>query len=477
VYGGGGDYLGDAFVAKLSADGRQLCYSTYLGGSDGDVAYGLAVDGDGQAYVTGYTFSTNFPVTAGAFQPVFGGGLANAFVAKLSADGHQLRYSTYLGGSTGDVAYGLAVDGDGQAYVTGYTFSTNFPVTAGAFQPVFGGGLANAFVAKLSADGRQLRYSTYLGGSEYDLAYGIAVDGDGQAYVAGGTFSTNFPVTVGAFQPVLSSSGSGFYSEDAFVAQLSADGTALVYSTYLGGGGYDEWVFGIAVDGHGQAYVAGETDSTNFPVTAGAFQPVYGGGSYDAFVAQLSADGSQLLYATYLGGDDYDHASGIAVDGDGQAYVTGYTHSTNFPVTAGIFQPVFGGGYDDAFVAQLSFADTTPCGEISTAGINVRRSGYRRSRTTGHYLQQLTLTNTGSAPITGPLVLVLDNLSSNATVANGSGQTACAAPVGSPYVSVTLSGNTLNPGQSVAVSLELANPTNQAMSYTTRVLVLSSPPA
>jgi hypothetical protein len=550
----------EAFVAKLSADGTQLLYATYLGGSNGDEAYGIAVDENGQAYVAGYTGSDNFPVTAGAFQPVFGGGYGygDAFVAKLSVDGSSLIYSTYLGGNGGDGATGIAADGHGQAYVAGFTDSTNFPVTAGALQPVYGGGGGNfgdAFVAKLSVDGSSLIYSTYLGGNGSDGATGIAVDGQGRAYVTGDTSSTDFPVTGSTFQPVLSSNGD--YSGDAFVAKLSVDGSSLIYSTYLGGNGSDG-AAGIAVDGQGQAYVAGVTSSMDFPVTAGVFQRLLGGGYYDAFVAQLSADGTQLLYATYLGGNSSDHAYGIAVDGQGRAYVTGDTSSTDFPVTADAFQSVVGGGaYDtDAFVAQLSADGTAlvystylggsrydeaaigivvdgqgqayvvghttsldfpvtagafqtvygggyhvgdafvaklnipasspfPCtGERLVTGIHVSRSGYRRSRATGHYLQQLTLTNTGSAPIAGPLALVVDNLAlvpgdlgANATVVNGSGQTTCAVPVGSPYVSVTLSGNTLNPGQSATVTLELANPTNQAFNYTTRVLVLNSPPA
>jgi hypothetical protein len=557
--GGSTDYS-EAFVAKLSADGSRLVYATYLGGSNGDEAYGIAVDGQGQAYVAGYTGSDNFPVTTGAFQPVFGGGYGygDAFVAQLSADGSRLIYATYLGGNGSDGATGIAVDGQGQAYVAGFIDSTNFPVTTGALQPVFGGGYSDAFVAQLSADGSTLAYATYLGGNGSDGATGIAVDGQGRAYVAGSTFSTDFPVTGSAFQPVLSSNGG--YSGDAFVAQLSVDGSSLIYSTYLGGNGGDG-AAGIAVDGQGRAYVTGSTSSTNFPVTAGALQPVFGGGYSDAFVAQLSADGTRLVYATYLGGSGFDGATaiavdgygrhdqayvagytasddfpmtadafqpvvgggaydtdafvaqlsadgtaliystylggsrydegaiGIVVDGQGQAYVVGHTTSLDFPVTAGAFQTVYGGGYHvgDAFIAKLniSASSPSPCpGERLVTGIHVSRSGYRRSRSSGNYLQQLTLTNTGSAPIAGPLALVVDNLAlvpgdlgANATVVNASGQTTCAVPVGSPYVSVTLSGNTLNPGQSATVTLELANPTNQAFNYTTRVLVLNSPPA
>jgi hypothetical protein len=270
---------GDAFVARLTADGSALVYSTYLGGSEFDEAYGIAVDPTtGDALVTGRTYSTNFP-TANPLQPTNHGD-ADAFVARLSADGSALVYSTYLGGGSYDDGDGIAVDPiTGDALVTGYTSSTNFP-TANPLQPTNGGG-GDAFVARLSADGSALIYSTYLGGIGTDEGYGIAVDPTtGDALVTGFTGSTNFP-TANALQPNF---GGGNF--DAFVARLSADGGALVYSTYLGGSGND-WGQGIAVDpATGDALVTGTTFSTNFP-TANPFQPNYGGG-YDAFVARMS---------------------------------------------------------------------------------------------------------------------------------------------------------------------------------------------
>ncbi len=317
-----------------------LAYSTYLGGSGYDCGYGIAVDSAGCAYVTGGTYSTDFP-TENPWQGTHGGGV-DAFVAKLSADGTALLYSTYLGGSGYDFGRGIAVDSAGCAYVTGETRSTDFHTTPGALQCTYGGGLSDAFVAKLSVDGASLAYSTYLGGSEYDYGSGVAVDSEGCAYVTGSTSSTNFP-TRNPYQP----DNAGY--TDAFVAKLSAAGDGLVYSTYLGGSSSD-YGSGIAVDSEGCAYVTGSTSSTNFP-TRNPYQRDNAGYA-DAFVAKLSAAGDSLVYSTYLGGSDYDLGEAIAVDSAGCAYVTGWTWSTDFP-TENPYQGTKA-GVIDAFVAKLS---------------------------------------------------------------------------------------------------------------------------
>jgi hypothetical protein len=337
----------DAFLAKLNAAGTALLYSTYLGGNGDDFGNGIAVDSAGNAYVTGYTNSTNFPVTAGAFQTTYGGSL-DAFMSKLNAAGTALLYSTYLGGNGDDFGNGIAVDSAGNAYVTGGTSSANFPVTASAFQTTYGGGYYDAFVTKLNAAGTVLIYSTYLGGNDRDIGNGIAVDSAGNAYVTGDTSSANVPVTAGALQTT------GI--NDAFVTELNAAGTALLYGTYLGGG--NDGGNGIAVDSAGNAYVTGGTSSANFPVTASAFQTTFGGVE-DAFLAKVNAAGTALLYSTYLGGNDEEYGNGIAVDSAGNAYVTGQTVSTNFPVTAGAFQTTFHGN-NDAFVAKFTFVSTLP---------------------------------------------------------------------------------------------------------------------
>ncbi|HKP93215.1 MAG TPA: SBBP repeat-containing protein [Chthoniobacterales bacterium] len=336
-----------------------LVYSTYLGGSNSDLARAVAVDSSGNAYVTGYTTSTDFP-TANAVQATLNGtaggfGDRDVFVTKLNAAGTALIYSTYLGGSGGEEARGIAADAAGNAYVAGFTSSTNFP-TANALQSSIGTDGQDAFVTKLNADGSALVYSTYLGGNgSSEFGEAIAVDSSGNVYVTGSTFSGDFPTV----NPIQATFGGG--TSDAFITKINAAGTALVYSTYLGGSD-DAAISGvgletgraIAVDSSGNAYVAGEENSTNFP-TANAIQATYGGGGTDAFVAKINAAGSALVYSTYLGGGAQDSGEGIKADASGNAYVAGFTQSTNFP-TANAIQPVNGGTTitQDAFVTKIN---------------------------------------------------------------------------------------------------------------------------
>ncbi|MGH7961733.1 MAG: SBBP repeat-containing protein, partial [Candidatus Binatia bacterium] len=269
------------------------------------------------------------------------GGDEDGFVVRLSADGDALDYSTYLGGSSGDEGYGIAVDAANRAYVTGDTESTDFP-TINAPQEILGGG-EDAFVARLSAGGDTLEYATYLGGSLIEEGFDIAVDTANRTYVIGRTSSANFP-TVNALDGTL---GDKF---DAFVARLSADGETLEYATYLGGKDLEEG-FGIAVDAASRAYVIGRTNSTDFPATANAVDTTLGGPA-DAFIARFSADGNALEYATYLGGSSQDAGRDIALDAANRATITGRTQSMNFP-TVNAVQGTFG-GFEDAFVARLS---------------------------------------------------------------------------------------------------------------------------
>lgn len=335
----------DAFVTKLDPSGSALLYSTYLGGSSDDGAFGIAVDGAGSAYVVGATSSSNFPTTTGAFQTAKVN-FQDGFITKLNPAGSGLVYSTYLRGTNG--IFGLAIDAAGSAYVTGGTPLTNLPTTLGAFQPSHGGGGDDAFVVKLNPAGSGLVYATYLGGSGGDGADGIAVDALGNAYVAGGTGSTNFPTTSGAFQ----TNNAG--GSDAFVTKLNPTGTGLVYSTYLGGSGADQ-ALAVALDSSGNAYVTGGTRSTNFPTTSGAFQTTNAGG-LDTFVAKLNPLGASLVYSTYLGGGGDENANGITVDAlpNPNAYVVGNTNSTNFPTTSGAFDTTFNGGRFDTFVAKIT---------------------------------------------------------------------------------------------------------------------------
>jgi len=322
-----------------------LAFSTFLGGRIGDRGDGIVVDSAGNAYITGSTLSTNFPVTPGAFQTAKAGiAESDAFVTKMNSAGTALIYSTYFGGSNRDQGNDIALDGAGNAYVTGLTDSGDLPTTPGAFRttPV-GGDEFEIFAMKLNAAGTALVYSTYLGPG---TGNGITVDSAGNAYITGQAAS-NLPTTPGAFQTVTGG------SSDAFVTKFNASGTALIYSTFLGGSGFDLGSK-IAIDSAGNAYVTGFAGS-GFPVTPGAFQTSFNGGVNDAFVTKLNSTGTALIYSTLLGGSGADLANGIAVNAAGNAYVTGTSNSSNFPVTPGAFQSVKGVG-NDAFVTELSAA-------------------------------------------------------------------------------------------------------------------------
>jgi hypothetical protein len=274
----------DAFVSALNPSGTALLYSTYLGGGSNETGTGIAVDADGHAYVTGRTTSPDLPTTPGAFQrtKVTGTTIHAAFVTKVNPSGTAAVYSTYLAGTGSDRADAIALDAptNPHVYVTGRTSSADFPTTPGAFQRSFAG-LRDGFVTKLDPSGSALVYSTYLGGADEDENGDIAVDAAGNAYVAGLTLSTNFPITAGAVQPTAAG------LSDAFVAQLDASGSTLVYSTYLGGTSDDENV-GVAVDPTGSVYAVGTTESLNFPTTAGAFDRTYNGGADDIFVVRIA---------------------------------------------------------------------------------------------------------------------------------------------------------------------------------------------
>jgi len=367
----------DAFVAKIdpsASDAASLIYVTYLGGSskedNGVVAGSIAVDAAGNAYVTGVTASSDFPVTANAYQSSNQGGY-DAFVTKLDPEGSHLLYSTYLGGSGDDTGRSIAVDASGRVYVTGETTSANFVprgLCPAAYDCSFTGRSSDAFVVKLdpAASGpASLQYATYLGGSDLDIGFSIAVDSEGRAYVTGETNSYDFPVTHGAFDVTCGMDGfcDGGVS-DTFVAKIDptrSGPASLVYSTYLGGSGFDSSnpVNSIAVDGKGNAYVTGCTASDDFPITPGAYQKRRAGGC-DIFVTKLkpdpsgpTPDPSDLLYSTFLGGDSYDDAWGIAVDRAGIVYLTGFTWSKDFPTTSGAISNKLAGGVGDAFVAKL----------------------------------------------------------------------------------------------------------------------------
>ncbi len=366
-YGG----LRDAFVARLNSSLTQILQSTYLGGSDYDGAYALAIHPTtGEVYVAGETNSTDFPNTSGGAQGSCGGcssSYSDAFVVRMNSSLTSILQSTYLGGSKEDSASTLVISSTGEVYVAGETNSTDFPNTTGGAQAINNGDY-DAFVARLSADLRTLHQSTYLGGSDLDEANALAIHPTtGEVYVAGTTWSTNFPGTSGGAQ------GSSGGLRDAFVARLSADLRTLHQSTYLGGSDLDEANALAIHPTTGEVYVAGNTWSTNFPGTSGGAQAI-NNGDYDAFVAKLNSNLTQILKSTYLGGSDIETAKALAIrPTTGEVYVAGITWSTNFPGTSGGAQASHGGGFYDAFVARLS-ADLA-AGSGSSGGVGSGGSG------------------------------------------------------------------------------------------------------
>ncbi|KJU86218.1 PKD domain containing protein [Candidatus Magnetobacterium bavaricum] len=321
-------------------------YSTYLGGSSGDQALAIAVDTLGNAYVTGKTISLDFPIV-NQYHNSYNGDYYDVFVSKFSKDGSSLIYSTYIGGSRDDEARSIAVETNGSAYITGSTYSQDFPIV-NPFQTSLHGWV-DAFVTKLSPNGTSLMYSTYFGGTDNDEANAIAIDSGGNAYITGYTYSTDFPVN-NAYQSEIAG------INDAYVTKFSASGTYIPYSTYLGGEAEDETT-GIAVDANGNVYITGFTSSTQTFPRINALQPTHWGGTYDSFVAKLDSFGSPY-FSTYVGGNGSDRAKGIAVDTNNNLYIVGSTTSTNFPPAITAIQGALK-GMTDAFVAKLDSSGQT----------------------------------------------------------------------------------------------------------------------
>lgn len=332
----GGD---DVFVAKLNAAGDALIFSTFLGGAGFDEAWGIALDSQLNAYVTGNTESVDFPVTPGAIDSSCNG--TDAFVTKLNAAGNAFLYSTFLGGNGDDEGHSVAVDASSNSYVTGFTQSADFPTTADAFDTSHNGG-RDAFVVKIDPGGSTIAYSTFLGGSDSDRGSSIAVDSSGSAYVVGTTFSVGFPTTSGVLDSVLEG------VNDGFVTKMNATGSGLAYSTFVGGSGADNGV-SITLDSSGDAYVAGVTFSNDLPTTPGAFDATRNG-FWDAYALHLNSTGVSVIYGTYIGGGGDDVGYSIALDRDGDIYVAGDTMSTNFPVSPGAIDSTYGGNTDDFII-------------------------------------------------------------------------------------------------------------------------------
>jgi hypothetical protein len=349
------DGLEDVFVTKLNATGSALIYSTYLGGGDLDTGSDIFVDTSGNVYLTGRTTDADidYPTTLGAYDTTHNG-TYDCFVTKINPTGSALIYSTFIGGAFADQAFALAVDNKGSAYITGFagaTTGTPFPTTIGAFDTTQNG-MQDAFVTKLNPAGSALVFSTFLGGNAFDAGKGIAVDNLGNAYVTGDTSdaSVPFPATVGAFGTTQFGGG------DVFLTKLNAAGSALVYSTFFGGGGREVSGWGIAVNSLGNAFVTGSTQSTPFPTTAGAFDTTRNGFMADAFVTKFNVDGSALVFSTFLGGSNTDLATEISIDNSENVYILGLTDgeiTSDFPTTIGAYDRTYN-AYGDTFVSKFN---------------------------------------------------------------------------------------------------------------------------
>ncbi|HLL23138.1 MAG TPA: SBBP repeat-containing protein, partial [Kofleriaceae bacterium] len=330
----------DAFVTKLDTAGG-IVYSTFIGGDGNDEAHDIAVDGLNRAYITGQTEGGTYPIL-GAFDPTYNGGAWDAFVTRLTANGAALSYSSYLGGSGYDYGYGIAVSAN-EAYVTGYTTSSNFTCVAGAYDTTYNGA-GDAFVTRVAANGASLVASTFVGGTDTDSGEDIALGGQGHVFITGWAASPNYPTTLGA------SDTSHNGGTDVIVTKLNGALASLTYSTFAGGSSND-YGYGIAINSAGGAAATGLTSSTDFPVVIPT-QAAFGGGVNDAFVLRVVPTGASLNFSTYLGGGGYEYARAVALDSAGLPIVTGVASDALFPTVPGSYDVTHNGVWD-VFVTKL----------------------------------------------------------------------------------------------------------------------------
>jgi len=358
TYGGG---IYDGFISHLNNDGSQLLSSTYLGGSSEDEAFAVTKDNDNNVIVTGRTASTNFPTTESAFDISYNGGLFDSFIAYVNSAGTQQIYSTYLGGSGDDEGVAIISDGSNGSIIAGKTTSSNFPTTISAYDTSYNGSgslnYGDCFVTHINSSGTQLDYSTFLGGSSDDELGAIVSDNQGGIFVGGGTFSFNFPTTIGVFD---SSHNGTIGNEDCFISHLNSDGSQLIFSTYFGGSNHEN-IHGMAFTDNGYIAATGMTSSIDYPISLNTFDSTFNGGTSewggDCFITYLNNMGSHLMYSSYLGGSGADYGYGIVNNGN-DVIVTGRTSSTNFPTTQNAYDTTWGGTTSDCFVAKFSY-DTT----------------------------------------------------------------------------------------------------------------------
>jgi uncharacterized repeat protein (TIGR01451 family) len=457
----GGSVTGDAVVVEVESAGFYLEWSSYLGGSGDDQAFSLAVDTPGNVFVSGHTTSTDFPVTTGAYQtkcPVdSSGGCSTSFVSEVNPKGTALVYSTYLGGSggLGESAYGIAIDVNDDAYLTGITGSPNYPTTPKAYKKTCGSdGLCNGtydgFVTELNPTGTGIVASTFLGGSSFDYTAGIVVKPTA-VYVSGSTVSSDFPVTATAAQKTYGGNSTGCVVStgacgDVTVSRFNTGLTTLQYSTYLGGSLDENPGLSIAVDTNGYIYVTGQTDSANFPLVD-AMQPTYGGGSSDAFVTQFTPQGA-FGYSTYFGGNGEDFAYRVALDPTNNVYITGGTLSTNLPMTAHAVQKTCGtdgncnGGFMDAWFAKL----------IQSADVSMTLKTLTTVKSGANLTYSIAAKNNG--PDTALSVSVSDATPAGTTFVSVTPNTGtCTAPPVGGTGTVTCTVGTMGNGNTLKVTL------------------------
>ncbi len=347
----------DVFVCKISPDGSNLTYSTFIGGSEvtaffepdefgwanaPEEGYALELDDQNNVYVTGITDSPDFPTTIGAYDTSYND-RGDCFILKLNQDGSDLIFSTFIGGSHVEWFGGsFALDSDYNIYVTGATGSTDFPTTPGCYDDSYNGGDTDIILFKLTSDGSDLVYSTYIGGKNWDRGWRIALDSEANAYLTGWTFSDDFPTTPGCFDSSLAG------GSDIIVLKMNQDGSGVVYSTLLGGSD-NEFHSQIALDSNNDVYISGsafsDNGSTDFPVTPGCYDDSHNG-NWDGILCKLNSDGSELLYSTFFGGEERELNWAIYLESENRVYVTGYTESPDFPTTPGSYDNSHNGEYD-----------------------------------------------------------------------------------------------------------------------------------
>jgi len=342
VYDASANGSEDVFVSKLNSSLTTLLASTFIGGSGDDSSDSIALDNSGNVYIAGSTSSSDFPATAGAYDPSQNG-LEDAFVSKLNSSLTALQASTLLGGNGNDSGNSIVADNSGNIYIMGSTSSSDFPATSGAYDPSQNG-LEDAFLSKLNGSLSTLLASTFLGGSNDDSGNSIGIDNSGNVYVTGSTKSSNYPTTSGAYDRTYNS------NDDVFVSKLNVSLGTLLASTFLGGSSNDSGN-SVAIDDSGSVYVTGSTSSSSFPKTSGALDTSYNGAG-DVFVSKLSAGLSSLSGSTFFGGSKADSGNSIVIDGLGNICLTGATSSANFPTTPGSFD-TFHNGSEDVFVSKV----------------------------------------------------------------------------------------------------------------------------